>query len=113
MSPYFKLSQGIRQGCPISAQFLLVVEVIATILRKSIRVLSLCVSQTEIKQCQLADDMTLFLSSIESVRTVMNLFEDFYRYSGLKLNKAKTEAFLIKGESIKLCADSTIGIGWS
>ena len=55
--------------------------------------------------------MTLLLSSIESVRTAINLFEEFNRYSGLKLNKAKTEAFLIEGENIKLCATNTIGIG--
>ena len=81
LSPYFKLSLGIRQGCAISSLlFLLVVEVIATILRKSNRVSRLCVSQKQIKLCQLADDMTLFLSSIESVRTVINLFEEFHRY---------------------------------
>ena len=34
LSPYFKLSRGIRQGCSIGALlFLLVVEVIATIVR--------------------------------------------------------------------------------
>ena len=82
--PYFKLSQSIRQGCSISTLlFLLVVEVIATILRKSNRVSGLCVSQTEIKLCQLPNDMTVFLSSIVSVRTVINLFEEFHRYSGL------------------------------
>ena len=68
-SSFFKLSRGIRQGCPISALFfLLVVEINAIVLRKNNRVSGLIVGQTEIKLCQLADDMTLFLSSVESVK---------------------------------------------
>ena len=29
------------------------------------------------------------------------------------MNKSKSVAFLIEGENINLCADNTIGIGWS
>ena len=56
--------------------------------------------------------MTLFLSSVESVKIAIELFEEFYRYSGLKLNKCKTEAFIIVGENVKLHRDNTIGIRW-
>ena len=77
-SSFFKLSRGIRQGCPISALlFLLVVEINAIVLRKTDRVSGLKVGQTEIKLCQLADDMTLFLTSVESVKIAIELFEVF------------------------------------
>ena len=36
-----------------------------------------------------ADDMTMFLYNLESVKVVMEIFEEFYRYAGLKLNKKK------------------------
>ena len=44
---FYKLSKGVRQGCPISA-FLLVVEVIAIILRHSEELTGIIVGQTEI-----------------------------------------------------------------
>ena len=56
--------------------------------------------------------MSLFLSSVESVKIAIELFEEFYRYSGLMLNKSKTEAFIIEGENVKLHRDNTIGIRW-
>ena len=112
-SSLFKLLRGIRQGCPINALlFLLVIEINAIVLRKSNRVSGLKVGQTEIKLCQLADDMTLFLSSVEFVKIAIELFEEFCRYSGLKLNKSKTEAFIIEGENVKLHRENTIGIRW-
>ena len=43
-----------------------------------------------IKLCQLADDMTLFLRDNSSVYEAIQVFEEFYRYAGLKLNKSKT-----------------------
>ena len=49
------------------------------------------------KNCQLADDMTLFLRETESVSSAIKLFVEFYRYAGLKLNKCKTVAFITKG----------------
>ena len=59
LSSYFKLSRGIRQGCPISALlFLIVAEVVATILRQSKGVRGIKVKQNTIKLCQLADYMT-------------------------------------------------------
>ena len=78
LSPYFKLSRGIRQGCPISALlFLLIAEVIAILLRNSDEIKGLSFQQVNIKLCQLADDMTLFLSSTKSVLHAINLFEEF------------------------------------
>ena len=41
-----------------------------------------------------ADDMTVFLYNLESVKVVMELFKEFYRYAGLKLNKKKTQKLL-------------------
>ena len=59
LSSYFKLQKGIRQGCPISALlFLLIAEIVATILRQTGSVKGLNINGTSLKLCQLADDMT-------------------------------------------------------
>ena len=61
LSSFFKLSRGIRQGCPISALlFLLVAEVAAVLIRQSNDIHGIYVNEQEISMSQLADDTTLF-----------------------------------------------------
>ena len=75
--------------------FLLVVEVVAIILRHSEELTGIIVGQAEICLCMFADDMTMFLYNVESVKVVMEIFEEFYRYAGLKLNKKKNRSSCI------------------
>ena len=112
MSQFFKLFRGIRQGCPISALlFLLPAEIIANIIRMSPHIIGLKVNGKCIKLCQLADDMTLFLTDNSSVRHSLRMFEEFYRYAGLKLNKGKTEAIIIQNDGT-LEHNLSLGIKW-
>ena len=75
LSSYFKLQKGIRQGCPISALlFLLIAEIVATILRQTGSVKGLNINGTSVKLCQLVDDMTLFLTDISSVKATVQIF---------------------------------------
>ena len=95
-STFFKLFRGIRQGCPISPLvFLIPAELIGIIICNSSEVHGLTVNEKCIKLCQLANDMTLFLTDMPSVRKSLQLFEEFYRYAGLKLDKNKPEAIII------------------
>ena len=111
-TPYFKLHRGIRQGCPLSALlFLMAAEVVATVLRISDNIKGITVNDISIKLCQLADDMTLFLSNNGSVACALQIFEEFYRYAGLKLNKSKTEAIIVYNDG-SLHADKNLGITW-
>ena len=57
--------------------------------------------------------MRLFLSSTNSVSHAINLFEEFYRYAGLKLNRTKTEAFLMDFQNPLVYQDNSIGIKWT
>ena len=76
---FFNIKRGVRQGCPILALlFIFCVDVIP-ILKK------------EIKITQFADDTCLYLIGSNSLENVVKVFEDFYRYAGLKLNVDKTE----------------------
>ena len=90
---FFKLQKGIRQGCPISPYlFIIAVEVMANGIRENCNVKGIKVGDTEFKISQLADDTTVFVSTFESIKTVLQLIEDFGRISGLKLNIEKTIA---------------------
>ena len=90
---FFKLHRGIRQGCPVSPYlFIMAVELFAILIRKNRNIKGITVGNTELKISQLADDTTVFLSNFESVRNVLNLAEEFYQMSGLRLNKGKTVA---------------------
>ena len=44
-----------------------------------------------------ADDMTIFLKDIDSIRRLQYIFEEFEKVSGLKVNKEKTH-FMNMGE---------------
>ena len=56
--------------------------------------------------------MTLFLTDSESVRNIVNIFEDFYCYAGLKQNKTKTVVFLINPKHVHL-KDASLDIKYS
>ena len=112
LSSFFKLSRGIRQGCPISALlFILVAEVAAILIHKSKGIHGIYVNEQVINLCQLADDTTLFLSDPLSVKTALDVFNTFYKYSGLKLNKSKTVAFVVNNDCVK--QDDSWGIKWT
>ena len=59
---------------------------------------------------QLAGDTTLFLKNAESLLAVFALLDHFYRCSGLRLNKEKTEAMQLGNEPLK--RKSSHGIKW-
>ena len=88
---FFKLHRGIRQGCPVSPYlFIIAVEVMANAIRNDKCIKGIHVGDVEIKISQLADDTTVFVSNTDSVKNTLNLIEQFYKISGLKLNVDKT-----------------------
>ena len=53
-----------------------------------------------------ADDTTFFLKDKKSVKELMNIFDTFSRFSGLKLNESKREIAstgALKGVQVALC----------
>ena len=60
-----------------------------------------------------ADDTTFFLKDKESVKKVMNVFDTFSIYSGLKPNKSKCEIAdigVLKGVAMELCGMECIDL---
>ena len=95
-SRYFHLHSGIRQGCPLSAlKFVLAVELMAIGLNSNDNVCGIEIGDMQFKITQLADDTTLFLKDINSLKAALDMLHIFRSISGLKLNESKTEILQI------------------
>ena len=99
MTNYFKVSRGVRQGCPLSPlSFVLAVEMLALKIRQD----QLC-RGIELLNGQNAKSQnltTLILEDTTSLRNAMNIvLNSFGVLSGLQLNKKKTRALWIGASS--------------
>ena len=95
---YFKVSRGVRQGCPlIPLLFVLGVEILAQKIRQSTSCRGIKLPQSaKAKISQFADDTTLICRDLNALRENMNVLNKFNEISGLKLNKKKTKAMWIR-----------------
>ena len=106
ISSKFKAERGIRQGCPVSALlFILVVEIMAIKIRECQDIKGFDISDCNIKLTQYADDTTLMLSNVESIKHAIHIISSFSELSGLKLNIDKCEGMWIgrKRDFIPIC----------
>ena len=92
-SEAFVTNRGIRQGCPISSLlFVLVAEVVSIFIRSDNNIRGLNFNNVTMTIAQMADDTTLFLRDIDSVKYVLDVLRHFQKCAGLKLNRDKTKA---------------------
>ena len=95
-SKYFSINSELRQGCPLSALlFVIAVEVLSVTLKNNDLVQGFKIGSSTFKITQLADDTTLFLKNIDSLKEALNMLSLFQNISGLKLNKTKSEILQI------------------
>ena len=88
----FKLSRGVRQGDPLSPYlFILVLETLAIHIRNDECIKGINVYGHEIKLIIFADDLTIFLKDSASIHCLLAKLELFGQYSGLNVNRGKTE----------------------
>jgi hypothetical protein len=112
ISSWFHPKRGVRQGCPLSPYlFILAVETLAVNIRENKKVKGIKIQGSEIKMCQLADDMTCFLQDLSSVKEVLQIFDKFKVCSGLKVNTEKTKAKFIG--SNKSRTNSPFNLDWT
>ena len=91
----YKISRGIRQGCPLSCLiFVIAAEILACKIRSNNEIYGVKIKNKNIKISQLADDTTLFSKYVD-VKKLLKLVENFGDISGLKLNKEKTEGIYL------------------
>ena len=92
-SPFFNVTRGIRQGCPLSAYlFLLVAETLAASIRQNAHISGIKIGSDELSIIQMADDTTLFLENPISLQRSLLSFTLYGRISGLRINITKSEA---------------------
>ena len=104
---YFKLEKGTRQGDPISAYvFILVLEIVFLFTKESKKKKGLNIFDKTFLYTAYADDSTVFLKDTKSAIELMNIFDTFSKFSGLKPNKNKCEIagmWALKGVQVAVC----------
>lgn len=98
LTKYFKIDNGIRQGCPISALlYVLSAEPLSYTIRKNcnIRGIDIPYSDETAIIFQHADDTTLCVNDKMSILETLDVFDLYGKASGSKINKAKSEIMCV------------------
>ena len=94
----FPLKSGTRQGCPLSPLlFNIVLEVLATAIRKTKEIKGIQIGREEVKLSLYADDMILY---IENPKDSTQLINKFSKVAGYKINIQKSVTFLYTNNEI-------------
>lgn len=113
-SKYVTLKRGVRQGDPLSLYlFILAGEILSNIIRQNEDINGINIHEEEIKILQYADDTSGILKDKRSARIFLREVEIYGLYSGLKLNKEKTEGFRLGGNHEEINNPNLFGISWS
>ena len=93
--------------------FILVLEIVFNLIKENKDIRDLTIFDHTFLYTAYADDTTFFLKDKESVKELMNIFDTFSTYSGLKPNKPKCEIAgigVLKGMSVELCGMECIDL---
>lgn len=109
----FSVSQGIRQGCPLSGLlFSLTIEPFLALCRLRLRGFTLPTEEDrKLVISAYADDITVFVEKEEDFLTLATLYELYAAQSGAKLNKTKSIGLWVG--KWKQRKDTPLGFTWS
>ena len=110
-SGYFQLSRGVRQGDPLSPYlFIICAEILAIKIRENKNIKGIWVEKEELKIIQFADDTNGLLADLNSAKQFLLCIEEFGAFSGLKINKEKSEALWLGKDRDR--SSKPLGIHW-
>ena len=92
----FPLWSGTRKGHPLSPLlFNIVLEALATAIREEKEIKGIQIRKEDIKLSLFADDMILYIENPKnSIRKLLELFSEYIKVVGYKINTQKSFAFL-------------------
>ena len=91
----FSISRGVRQGDPLSPYlFILALEILAIKIRNDNNIQGIRIGEKIVELTLFADDMACFIKDIRSYSILLETLRAFGAFSGLKVNKDKTEALI-------------------
>ena len=92
----FPLKSGTRQGCPLSLLlFNIVLEVLATAIRKEKEIKGIQIGKEEVKFSLFAEDMILYIENPKDpTRKLLHLINEYSKVAGYEINTQKSLAFL-------------------
>ena len=110
---YFDIKRGVRQGDPLSSiLFVAALEILLIRIRNDVNIKGIEISPNiNVKLSCYADDLTCFLSDIDSANNVLNVLEQFHSISSLKVNVDKTEAMWLG--RYKHSTDCPLPVKWT
>lgn len=98
LTKYFKIQNGIRQGCPISALlYVLSAEPLQYAIRNNANITGVNIPNSSNSSLifQHADDTTLTLCDKNSINESLLVFENYGKASGSKVNMSKSEVMCV------------------
>ena len=115
LSPFFSLSRGVRQGCPLSPLlYVLVSEVLACNIRANLRIEGLCLPDSSDPLSpisQYADDTSLVVCSDNAIQACFEVYSIYERGSCSKLNMSKSKGLWLGSWAGR--SDPPVSLDWS
>lgn len=110
-SKYFPVERGVRQGDALSPYlFILCAEILSSSIRQNENIEGINLQQSQLKLLQYADDTNGILKDRKSAKHFLQTVDEFGQFSGLKLNKEKTEGMWLGSSRDK--KSKPLGIRW-